>query len=112
MPIYEYICPKCGTIEVIQKFSDDPLSFCPTCEEKGEKNKVEKAISRSAFHLKGTGWYKTDYSSSNTPKNTSTTSSASEGAKEAKTEAKTDSETKSTEPSSPSKKCGGGCTCH
>jgi putative FmdB family regulatory protein len=57
MPIYEYRCHKCGqTIETMQKFSDAPLSRCPQC-----KGKISKIISNCAFHLKGSGWYVTDY---------------------------------------------------
>lgn len=57
MPIYEYKCKDCGKeSEILQKFSDPPLSKCPLCS--GE---VTKLISQSAFHLKGTGWYATDY---------------------------------------------------
>jgi putative FmdB family regulatory protein len=57
MPLYEYKCHSCGkTFEVIQKFSDEPLRTHPDCG--GE---VEKLVSAPAFHLKGTGWYATDY---------------------------------------------------
>lgn len=57
MPIYEYECSKCGRIdEVLQKFSDKPLSKCKHCS-----GKLHKLISQSSFHLKGTGWYITDY---------------------------------------------------
>ena len=66
MPIYEYECPDCGRFEVIQKFSDKPLEQCPNCKEKGKSNSVTKAVSASAFHLKGSGWYKTDYTSGST----------------------------------------------
>jgi len=59
MPIYEYQCKKCGChVEVFQKFSDPPLAKCEQC-----KGKVRKLISQSSFHLKGTGWYVTDYAS-------------------------------------------------
>jgi predicted nucleic acid-binding Zn ribbon protein len=40
----------------MQKFSDPPIGACPTCS-----GSVQKLISRSAFHLKGSGWYVTDY---------------------------------------------------
>ena len=63
MPIYEYDCPTCGRFEVIQKFSDKALKACPHCKEKGKESSVTKALSASAFHLKGSGWYKTDYAS-------------------------------------------------
>jgi putative FmdB family regulatory protein len=58
MPLYEYQCAECGEIEeAIQKFSDAPLTRCRHCS-----GKLNKLISQSSFHLKGTGWYVTDYS--------------------------------------------------
>lgn len=59
MPIYEYNCPKCGDFELIRKFSDPPLSKCPTC-----RRKISKLISNTSFQLKGSGWYVTDYGKS------------------------------------------------
>lgn len=56
MPIYEYHCGKCGDFETMQKMSDKPLTTCPTC-----RRKVTKLISSTTFHLKGSGWYITDY---------------------------------------------------
>ncbi|MDE3196910.1 MAG: zinc ribbon domain-containing protein [Acidobacteriota bacterium] len=57
MPLYEYKCHSCGKIfEVMQKFSDDPLKTHADCG-----GDVERLISRSAFQLKGSGWYVTDY---------------------------------------------------
>jgi putative FmdB family regulatory protein len=57
MPIYEYQCDTCGHIEeVLQKISDKPLSKCSRCS-----GKMHKLVSQSSFHLKGTGWYVTDY---------------------------------------------------
>ncbi len=59
MPIYEYECTKCGHVsEVWQKFSDPPVVQCDLCH-----GKMKKLVSQSAFHLKGTGWYVTDYAS-------------------------------------------------
>jgi putative FmdB family regulatory protein len=61
MPLYEYKCHSCGkTFEVIQKFADEPLKTHPECG--GE---VERLLSAPAFHLKGTGWYATDYGKGN-----------------------------------------------
>lgn len=61
MPIYEYECEECGhQLEAIQKFSDDPLSECPKCKKAG----LKKLLSASAFHLKGSGWYETDFKNS------------------------------------------------
>lgn len=57
MPIYEYRCEKCGKVfEALQKFSDAPLKVHQECG-----GPVEKLISQSAFQLKGSGWYQTDY---------------------------------------------------
>jgi putative FmdB family regulatory protein len=62
MPIYEYKCSKCGRItEVWQKYSDPPLERCEACG-----GTVTKIISNNTFHLKGTGWYVTDYASGRT----------------------------------------------
>jgi putative FmdB family regulatory protein len=57
MPLYEYLCSKCGEkFEVIQKFSDTPLTVHEACG-----GTVERLISLSGFSLKGSGWYATDY---------------------------------------------------
>lgn len=57
MPIYEYECQKCGKKhEVIQKFSDSPLTVCPECG-----GDLKKLMSNTSFVLKGSGWYLTDY---------------------------------------------------
>jgi putative FmdB family regulatory protein len=61
MPIYEYGCTECGAIEeAIQNFSDKPLTVCKKCS-----GHLHKLISQSSFHLKGTGWYVTDYAGKN-----------------------------------------------
>ena len=102
MPIYEYECKGCGDVfEEMQKMSDPPLKKCPHCG-----GKVNKLMSMNTFHLKGSGWYVTDYTSKNSPsdvgsksesksesseKKPETTSSDTASAKkETKTETKTD----------------------
>ena len=91
MPIYEYECQKCGHHEeVLQKFSDPPISKCEKCN-----GKMRKLISQSTFHLKGTGWYVTDYASKRSDSSTPKTEKTEK--KEAKKEAKSsgaDSKTK------------------
>lgn len=58
MPIYEYVCNACGhEFEEWQRITDSPVRKCPSCG----KRKVERLVSLSAFHLKGSGWYVTDY---------------------------------------------------
>jgi putative FmdB family regulatory protein len=57
MPLREYQCDTCGhRFEVIQKMSDPPLEVCPKCGEV-----LRKLQAAPAFHLKGSGWYATDY---------------------------------------------------
>lgn len=57
MPIYEYQCAACGGVtEKWQNISDAPLTECPACG-----GSLSKIISSCAFHLKGSGWYVTDY---------------------------------------------------
>lgn len=58
MPIYEYRCESCGKeLDKIQGFSDPPLTTCPACGQEA----LKRLISMSSFHLKGSGWYVTDY---------------------------------------------------
>lgn len=62
MPLYEYQCQACGDhFEVRQRFSDAPLESCRRCG-----GAVQKMISKSAFALKGGGWYQQGYSQQST----------------------------------------------
>jgi len=45
-------------VQNAEKFSDPPLEHCDRCG-----GKMRKLISQSTFHLKGSGWYVTDYGS-------------------------------------------------
>lgn len=84
MPIYEYQCEECGhNLEAIQKFSDAPLTECPSCG----KESLKKLVSAAAFKLKGGGWYETDFKNKSTSKcgsenssNNSENKSSSKGA--------------------------------
>jgi len=61
MPLYEYACEKCGKVfEVIEKFSDQPLTVHSECG-----GKVERLLSAPALHFKGSGFYITDYAKGN-----------------------------------------------
>jgi putative FmdB family regulatory protein len=95
MPIYEYQCSECGKIEeALQKVSDAPLTTCSHCS-----GKLNRLISHSTFHLKGSGWYVTDYADKG---KSSPGAAAAKGSKHASppsgkpkaTEAKTDTATK------------------
>lgn len=63
MPIYEYKCKKCNQeFEILQRITEPEVKSCKFC-----KGPVQKLISRTTFHLKGTGWYVTDYSGKKAP---------------------------------------------
>ena len=73
MPTYQYACTSCGEqLEVVQKFSDEPLTECPAC-----KGRLRKVFSPVGVVFKGSGFYKTD-------------SRAKTGKKAAESPAKTD----------------------
>ena len=62
MPIFEYVCDKCGyDLETLQKASEAPLKVCESCGKKG----LRKKISAAGFRLSGSGWYETDFKSGN-----------------------------------------------
>ena len=102
MPIYEYQCQKCGTIEVTQRITEKPLIKCPTC-----KSKVKRLISNTSFQLKGTGWYVTDYArkgqtngeskSDNGSKSASSSDSKSDSSSKSSASSESKSESKKTE---------------
>jgi putative FmdB family regulatory protein len=59
MPIYEYQCDSCGAQrELFVRSSDAPRPTCPDC-----RKRMRRVISQTAFILKGSGWYVTDYPS-------------------------------------------------
>jgi len=75
MPIYEYKCKKCGKeYEMFQRITEPVLTSCKFC-----KGPAQKLMSRTTFHLKGSGWYVTDYGGKKAP--------ATETGKEEKTSA-------------------------
>ena len=58
MPIYEYACGSCEhRFETIQRASEGALRECPACGEAA----LKKLLSAPNFHLKGSGWYETDF---------------------------------------------------
>ena len=104
MPIYEYRCASCGTThEVLQKISEAPPTACPTCRA----DALTKVVSAAGFHLKGSGWYATDFKNGSKPatKTETKAETASEGKPEAspatKTEAKSDTKSADAAPSKP-----------
>ncbi|MGH9243784.1 MAG: FmdB family zinc ribbon protein [Acidimicrobiales bacterium] len=56
MPTYEYRCKDCGRhVEVVQSFTDDPLTTCSVCG-----GSLRKVFSPIGISFKGSGFYRTD----------------------------------------------------
>src|ERR1700758_5020077 len=90
MPLYEYLCKKCGhRFEKILKFSDKPVKKCPECG-----GAVEQVISAPAVQFKGSGWYVTDYAKGSSHAGSSNGDSKADK-KDAKSEDKAKGESKS-----------------
>ena len=97
MPIYEYRCGSCGhQEEFLQKVSDPPLTDCTECG----KPTFSKMLTAAGFHLKGSGWYATDFKGKG-------------GAPAKKDSAASESKSKSEGSKDAGPSCGGGgCSCH
>jgi putative FmdB family regulatory protein len=81
--------------EFLQKVSDAPIAACPACGGAS----FSKMLSAAGFHLKGSGWYATDFKGGGkaAPKSENKESSG---------------ESKSADSPSPATPCGGSCSCH
>jgi putative FmdB family regulatory protein len=89
MPIYEYRCSSCGfQKEYLRKISDPLLTDCPECG----KQTFSKMLTAAGFHLKGSGWYATDFRNSGA-KPAAKADGAGAGKAESKTEPKSDGKT-------------------
>ncbi len=81
MPIYEYRRADGTTFEVMQKFSDDPLTHDP---ETGDP--VERVYRPPAIHFKGKGFHNTDYGTRKRNREKESSSSESSGEASAKSD--------------------------
>lgn len=107
MPTYEYLCGSCEhNFEQVQKITEDALKKCPKCG----KDELKRLVNAAAFHLKGSGWYKTDYASGSSGASSSSKSSSSVSSTSSSSttdSSKISSDTNSTN-SKPSGSCGSG----
>lgn len=72
MPTYQYRCRECGhELDVVQKFSDDPLTACPRCS-----GALRKIFSPVGVVFKGSGFYKTDSRATSGTRGTAATAGA------------------------------------
>ena len=100
MPTYEYRCKECGEhLEVVQAFTDDPLTECPACG-----GPLRKVFDNIGITFKGSGFYKTDSrKSSSSSSKSSESSSDSSSSSDSKTEAKSETKKESSSSSSDAK---------
>ncbi|MDJ0336155.1 zinc ribbon domain-containing protein [Salinibacterium sp. G-O1] len=86
MPTYSYRCTECErAFDIVQAFTDDTLTVCPTCG-----GKLRKVFSPVGVSFNGSGFYRTDSRSGSTGGATSAAP-------------KTESSSSSTEKSAPKK---------
>lgn len=83
MPIYAYECGACGaTHDFLQKMGEGRKRKCPSCGEL----RLRKLVTAAAFHLKGTGWYVTDFRDKDKKKDSDGESEKSKPKEESKKE--------------------------
>ena len=90
--MYEYQCSSCGHLDtLLERVGAAASRKCPAC---GKARSFKKLLSAPSFHLKGTGWYATDFRDNGKPakdspaangKDKEKSKAGDEGAKAAKT---------------------------
>lgn len=97
MPIYEYVCKKCGQqLEVMHKVGEKPDAACTACGSR----RLERQVSAAGFRLSGGGWYETDF------KKTGKKNLQGESKPEAKADPKSDVKAEAKSDAKPSAKTG------
>ncbi|MFG2223999.1 FmdB family zinc ribbon protein [Streptomyces sp. NPDC050161] len=102
MPTYQYQCTECGEgHEAVQKFTDDALTECPSCN-----GRLKKVFSAVGIVFKGSGFYRNDSrgssSSSSPAKSGSTTAASDTSSSSSGSDAKSSSSTSDAKPASSS----------
>jgi putative FmdB family regulatory protein len=100
MPLYEYLCKKCGhRFERIQKFSDLHVKKCPDCG-----GAVEQVITAPSVRFKGSGWYVNDYAKQSSESGSSSSSSDNDSGSKAESKSDSKKDSSDSESKSESKK--------
>ncbi|MEU9122899.1 FmdB family zinc ribbon protein [Streptomyces sp. NPDC048506] len=101
MPTYQYQCTECGEgLEAVQKFTDDALTECPSCN-----GRLKKVFSAVGIVFKGSGFYRNDSrgaSSSSSPAKSSSSSSSTSSSDSAGSSSSSSDATSSTSTASSS----------
>jgi putative FmdB family regulatory protein len=94
VPTYQYQCTECGEgLEAVQKFTDDALTVCPSCD-----GRLKKVFSAVGIVFKGSGFYRNDSrgsSSSSSPASTSGAKASDSKSSDSKPAASTSSSSSS-----------------
>lgn len=94
MPTYQYQCTECGEgLEAVQKFTDDALTECPSCE-----GRLKKVFSAVGIVFKGSGFYRNDSRGSSSSSSPAAAGAPKKG--EGKSESSTSSDSSSSSGSS------------
>jgi len=97
MPTYEYRCKDCGEhLEVVQAFTDDPLTECPACS-----GPLRKVFGNIGITFKGSGFYKTD---SRSKSSATKSSESSDSSKDSSKDSSSDSSGSTTDTKAETKK--------
>ncbi|MFE9624439.1 FmdB family zinc ribbon protein [Streptomyces sp. NPDC006527] len=95
MPTYQYQCTECGEgLEAVQKFTDDALTECPSCN-----GRLKKVFSAVGIVFKGSGFYRNDSRGSSS---SSSAASSSKSSTSSTSASSSSSDTKSSSSSSTS----------
>jgi len=82
VPTYQYTCTECGEpVEVVQKFTDEPLTVCTACG-----GRLRKVFSPVGIVFKGSGFYRTDSRKGSLPADKSDKSEKSDKAEKSTSE--------------------------
>ncbi|MEX2973068.1 FmdB family zinc ribbon protein [Streptomyces sp. C184] len=98
MPTYQYQCTECGEgLEAVQKFSDDALTECPSCN-----GRLKKVFSAVGIVFKGSGFYRNDSRGSSSSSSPAKTSASSGTSSDSSSSSSGSSETKAAAPAASS----------
>jgi putative FmdB family regulatory protein len=101
VPTYQYVCTNPDgkhDFELVQSFTDEPASECPTCG-----SSVRKVYGSVGVVFKGSGFYRTD-SRAGAGSSSSSTSSSSESSSSSSSSTSSTTSTSSTSSSSSTSK--------
>jgi putative FmdB family regulatory protein len=91
VPTYQYQCTECGEgLEAVQKFTDDALTVCPSCD-----GRLKKVFSAVGIVFKGSGFYRNDSRGSSSSSSPAPATKTATGSSDSKTSSSSDSSSSS-----------------